>query len=561
MVGDGGYAVAITVMMILPIMAFTSVAVDLASWYSRAAQLQRISDAAALAAAPLLPDETSAGNAALAVINKNGISCTTPIVCTYARVGGSSTKYYVTIRDDRAPQFFSKPFKNSVSIERMATAERIKPVPMGSPRNFLGTNDLSGPENTGFSSPSSIVPKENFWLTTEGYCGRHEHGDRLAPRADAEVPSGGGYSCTPGSPATVQSNLDYDADGYFFGVEVVSAGTYTFQVFDAPNCSGVTGYSNYADESGGGGPRGMQFIVHDANSNDPLTATVLSTLTVQSDATNCTTYGNKWGTLTTVAPSGGSFPKTYYIQVKPVIPASKSTDESGNNYALRAYSGGSFTQCTGDPATVTTGVPLNVNCPKVFALTHLPIYASIAGTTPSFYLASVGSEHAGKTMQVELFDAAEKSRYVELLDPAGNPVTFVAEVACADGTFQTDTAISCPYGNAPTPILGSTYGPWTSSKLDICGPMPNCGADAEGDPAPYTGAAVQVWPYANLTQRTQYSDRVVRLTFVLPKNYATLYGSNTWWRIRYTAPSSSFADRTTWSVRIKGDPVRLVPNS
>jgi hypothetical protein len=47
------------------------------------------------------------------------------------------------------------------------------------------------------------------------------------------------------------------------------------------------------------------------------------------------------------------------------------------------------------------------------------------------------------------------------------------------------------------------------------------------------------------------------LKIVLPSNYSAVYGTNSWWKIRYTVGSSA-TDRTTWSAKITGNPVHLV---
>ncbi|HET8896063.1 MAG TPA: pilus assembly protein TadG-related protein, partial [Protaetiibacter sp.] len=52
---DGGYVIALTAMLMLPLMAFTGLAVDLGAWYARAAQIQRTTDAASLAGVAFLP--------------------------------------------------------------------------------------------------------------------------------------------------------------------------------------------------------------------------------------------------------------------------------------------------------------------------------------------------------------------------------------------------------------------------------------------------------------------------------------------------------------------------
>ena len=72
-------------------------------------------------------------------------------------------------------------------------------------------------------------------------------------------------------------------------------------------------------------------------------------------------------------------------------------------------------------------------------------------------------------------------------------------------------------------------------------------------------------------QDGRYSDRLVRLTVRLPGHPlappgpATIqlrWGGLTWWKIAYTVSGSGgVGDRTTWSINILGDPVRLVPNT
>jgi hypothetical protein len=76
------------------------------------------------------------------------------------------------------------------------------------------------------------------------------------------------------------------------------------------------------------------------------------------------------------------------------------------------------------------------------------------------------------------------------------------------------------------------------------------------------GATNRPWGARN-EQDGRYSDRLIRLRVALPDDLRAAYGTGTWWRIRYTTCSGtgcSVGDRTTWSVSITGDPVRLVPN-
>ena len=69
---EDGYVLALTALLILPLLAFTAYAVDLGAWQARGAQLQRAADAAALAAARYMPDEDAARTAAVATMRRNG---------------------------------------------------------------------------------------------------------------------------------------------------------------------------------------------------------------------------------------------------------------------------------------------------------------------------------------------------------------------------------------------------------------------------------------------------------------------------------------------------------
>ncbi len=531
--GDQGWVLAVTALMIIPLLAFTSFSVDLGAWYSQARKLQRAADSASLAAAPLLPDTGKAKQAAIQSLIKNGIctsasTVTIPASCTPATNMavvtqpqlGSTTKYEVDVQDTKATQYFSKLFKPSgVDIMRRGTAERIKPVPMGSPRNYLGTHTMFGTE------------PENIHLAISDYCTGMERGDRIASRADNDG-AGATRSCVPGNPAYVRANPEYSPDGYFYAVEFAAPITGNYKVQFRFGCSSSSDWY---------GTQRIRF--RDKNSNDPLVATVLNTVDLTNATPGCSTDGTagNWIDLATVTnPTAGA---VYYIQVNPLVPPGTPpgtgiTAGGHMHFALRASQPAGFTRCTADASAATPANPSSAACPKVFALRHMGIRANITGS-PTFFLASVGAEHAGKVMTVELFDPAEGANTIELIPPVGTVAqTVEAEIGCKDATYRSESG-SCTTGET-APAGG--YGPWNLSVVDVSG----------------TGAKA----FANLSQDGKYSDRHLRLKFTLPLNYAALYGSLTWWKIRYTVGVGGVSsDRTTWTVAIKGDPVRLVPNA
>src|SRR5690606_17306949 len=76
---DGGYVLALSGLLLVPLLAFTGLAVDLGAWYARAAELQRAVDAAALAGVTALPQgETPAVDMAIAVLRQNGFDVDDP---------------------------------------------------------------------------------------------------------------------------------------------------------------------------------------------------------------------------------------------------------------------------------------------------------------------------------------------------------------------------------------------------------------------------------------------------------------------------------------------------
>jgi hypothetical protein len=154
-------------------------------------------------------------------------------------------------------------------------------------------------------------------------------------------------------------------------------------------------------------------------------------------------------------------------------------------------------------------------CPQIAARDFMSIKAQSGSPDASFFLADIGSEHAGKRLRLSLFDPGEGGNYIEFLDPNGTPVTF---------DFHT---------------LDGDYSGTDLTQLDVsgCSGMPQVG----------TGRASQC----------KFNERWVIVDIDLPSDYATLYPTDHWWRVHYNF-STVVTDRTTIGVSIGGDPVSLV---
>ena len=523
-----GYVIILTALLLLPLVIVTAFAVDLGAWQVRGAELQRTADAAALAGVVELPDQGAAGLAARQVVEQNGFDLAdydvtvTPILDATS----NSARLQVRILERTSDRYFSGVVLDDQTLARQATAEFIRPVKLGSPKNYLGTGDELGGAN-----------RENVWLAISGYCASREQGERIAAYSDANFttwsnPPGGGNSfasCLPGSeggPSYVEANPEYDADGYFYVVNLKEdySGTLDIRIFDAPYCRG--GASGAGDQSG---EFATTYTVRANDAFDPANATVLRrrTLNPSSDTSWRTGWCNRWVTLhTLVNPDAGQ----YYVQVQNEVGV---TGQQGTNqFSLRVDENGTFSPCTSDPSTASSQSPFRSNCPGVHGLENMGAFANFSGSQPSFFLAELGAEHNNKTMEITLWDMGEGTERLRILDPLGNRATFRYTVLCNDGTEPSGG--TCPGETNPT---GGRSG--TTNNLNTSG-------SNHPQPGPHRLSS------------SRYNDRLMRLEIDLPADIEDAYGGNTWWRVQYQTGGSP-SDRTTWSVIVRGDPVRLVP--
>lgn len=549
---EDGYVLALVALLMLPMVAFTGFAVDLGSWYARAAKIQRASDAAALAGVQELPNLPRAVAVAKSVAEQNGFTDGVDgIAIAIKQVsvpGDPSAKLQVKITDPAVEQFFTKVLRGSdVGIERIGTGQAIRPVAMGSPKNYLGTGDLTNIE-AGF--------KANFWLAISGGCASKENGDRIQAQTDANF-SGVNNPNNPGSTnrwatctgGNTVKNAEYDPNGYFYAVEFKEKvnGRVSIEVYDPGYCSGAAvGRPNDT-----GGKFTTTFQMRDNTSFDPLQSGKLGTAMVAGEDDNC----HSWAPLYVIDnPTKG----VYFVQVTSQVQSGSSQGQTGSNgFSLRARTGSSWTPCSSDPAESSAAAPYLSGCPQVYGYSDLGVLANLEGTAAQFYLAQLGPDYNNKKMELALFDPGEGSRALQILDPNNNPVAFEWEVSCADGSVSpcSDGTVA-PTGGWSGTSGTVTFGSTTVSRaIDLWGAESNS-RDVCGDTRP---CAYNPQPGPRRLSTSKYSDRLVRLTVQLPPDINAAFGGKQWYKIKYyvgTAPT----DRTTWSVSVKGAPVRLIPN-
>jgi hypothetical protein len=499
---ERGVVIPMTALVLIPLMIIAAFSIDVGGWYAQTSRMQRAADAAALAGVVWMPDLNQATDVARETAAKNGYvhddgSLGTGVIVDVTSPGQQKLKVEITSPGEL---YLGQLVMSSITFKRSGTAEYNLPVPLGSPKNIFGSGSLLPAPDT-----------ENFWAAVNGYCAGHESGDlKLARNESYTSAANAATSQCNSSPPSAQT-ADYDPDGYLYAVELPTAtSSLTIEAYDAGyNQAGSLPDLALTSELQ---TINTKFEVFEAD-DTPLDRNDNDSVALISVGTNDPAYANQWKALHTFFPAKAG---TYYVRVW--TDADLNESRASNGFALRAYTGGSFSLCS----SIVGATGFSANCPEVHGVDDMSVFANLASGgsgTASFYLAKVEARHAGKLMRVQLFDSGEGAAKIEVLDPNGDPVSFDWSTPCSP----------------PTPPSGGCTG--SGASLDV------------------SGSGTQ--PFTGLRSDSKYNDRRMALDIALPDNYATVYGANEWWKIKYTLDATP-TDRTTWSVSIIGDPVHLV---
>ncbi len=344
------------------LLGMTALAVDLGWYYLNGARLQRAADAAALAGVMHLP----AAPAQAATDAETAARVNDFAAATLSGVIIDDNRYEVTLSAD-VPTFFAAAVGiQSLPLARTATAEYVKPVPMGSPYNTFGN---------GFD------PNQSFWAAINGPFTAKEQGDPYMPRCVTATTG----ACNPAA------NPTHRPTGYYYGIEIPSgAGSFSIDVYDAghynrPNASTETGdLGNLTFSGTGGATVNYQVYGPDSTPLDPADNAALSGCAWTIDAgANPGTYRNQWATLCSRA---NPTPGIYVLRVW-----TSGTGAGSNHYGIR----------------VTTAA----GSAKVYGINDMSVFTNNAGGTgvANIYLAEIEPLHAGKKLELRFYDAGESS--------------------------------------------------------------------------------------------------------------------------------------------------------
>ncbi len=480
-----GYILAMLGLLLVPLLLMAGLAVDIGYWYNQASDIQKAADAASLAGVVWLPDTTKATAAALDVAKRNGYdNANSNITVVVTPSAKSPHRLEVSIKDDRVGSFFySSVGGRKIDLTRDAFAEYILPVKMGSPENALG-ND---PTAAGYPNGAP-----NLWSSISGPSSNYADGDP--------------YS-------TKNAGAEYRNWGYLYVVDVPAAAvnkSLTLSIFDAGHYS-RSSYPNL--ETADNGSVNTQFELYEPD-DTPLNAldglvpanSMFGACTTGpgrfriNNGADAPTYKNQWAKLCTFTPTTAG---QWIMQVKSSnIPGVTDSGSGWNQFSVRAISSGAT-----QPALYTIG--------------DLSLFNNLPGRSgninAAFYLAEIPTIHAGKTLEVSLFDPGD-----------GLSGQYYANIKAPGLALAT-----CKYRKRGAAT-------WTSS--------PNC----------------------RITTRSGGSNafqaKWLDIQIELPNSYScgkvTDVMTDCWWKVLYefqnVESEKSPNDRTVWSAKVIGDPVHLI---
>ena len=465
---------------LVTLLAASAFAVDLGWIYLNNSRLQAAADSAALAGVvnlPGFPAQATADATTAAGINGFPTATLTDFIL-------ADNEYQVELATDIETFFLKVIGFNSFPIRQDATAEYIKPVRLGSPNNQFGGPGL------------------NFWAAINARYTEIQQGDPYASECIVHAAS------SPGCAGA--TNPEYRPGGYYYAVEIGSGSSnLSLQFYDGGHylrsCAGsiCAGSSNPTDTSWRwnwpSGQRGVQMqyrlYAPDVTPNDPTDNTVQvcsNTFPTISDSTPSSPSSqindghlNQWTGNRNCSISGALTPGIYVLQLPSPL------YEGSTKFGIRA--------------TVGSGPT-----PKVYGILDMSIHVNFSGNEAEPYLAEVRPEHAGKVLELDIWDLGDAAgavgdAWIEIHDPSG------AAPACS----------------------------WTSSNgLSSGGTIGNCKVEVGNQ---------------------LFNAAWLNLEIPIPSGYTCDPTSATgcWWKILIHSELQA-TDRTTWAARISGDPVRLI---
>ncbi len=519
---ERGQTLVIVGLTVMVLLGFLGLVADIAWYQVNLARVQRAADAGALAGVVYLPTNVSgAVTAAKNESMKNGFQDGVAGVSVTATPDANNDRILRVEVAAPVHTYFAQLLGfDTFGARRNARAEFILPVPMGSPQDYLGIYKLfqsSGASADVHAAPAAgsgpVLASQGFWAGVITRGGQHSNGDAYSPAYNGGT--------TP--------NAQYDPNGYSYTVEL-PAGTMNGEVwlFDAGFCAVGHGSSGSYLGAGdhwigtGGLPVTTLYRLWDTNGtiystdDDTVVADTGTTFALLNQVDKGASYrGNQqysdggYGGSTSADCQGDPYHNGWYRLASGLV---------AGNYRMQV------TTSSADNLTVSAenmfGIQVKSNGPpgaRVYGATRMAVYDNLDNATSTFYLAQVPAVHAGKILEIRLFDPGDVggSATLRILAPTATGYVYQSFNYTANGGAgsQSGTNVS----SLRTAIGGASQyqNAWVTIQIPLAASYGAGGLTPPGETEPG------------------------------------------WWKIEYTI-SAAGNDTTTWEVSIRGNPVHLI---
>lgn len=541
--GDEGIVAILTVLLALVLFGCAAIAVDISRWYVEGERLQKAVDAASLAGAVYLPgNPTSASAAAHEFAEDNGFTIDGSEVTYEEGRGRRPSQLRITMSSNVDNAFATLLGVPTTRITRTAVAEYAGPVPMGSPCNVFGREDMelllaSGSQGTVASANCSTAG--TYWANIAGSNVNKARGDGYAAGWCTKPDDGRGIDgCdridpTGSSPGT---NLDYDSTGYVYLVRVKKTGSLNLQGYDigwaatgdnctAGNLVGATNVNPYVQT------RGEATIRYARGSNAFCTGDSQMSLPEGDDSTVRTVITVREPSASVWDPLAGKVACTLDLPGWNLqTPRGRLSANDANSRLLQQTFHRWADLC---PA------PLNASAGEDWSIQVRTIGG---GGQNRFALRAAMSSGAGAA-DVSIFGAGRISLFNNV--PAGTSNFNVVRL----DSGAADRVLSLNFfdlGDATAPVSVTVLAPDSNAPMTGCTGL-----------GPTTGSM----PGCTLTTRSStHGGRWQTINIPIASDYLCSDDrdqAKCWVRVRLSTTDAQ-ADTTTWSAALSGDPLRLV---
>lgn len=502
---ERGTVIVLFSLVLTILMGMAALTVDLGWLYYTGARAQRAADAAALAGVVHLPSLAPivAGNPAHDIAQdisaRNGFTNgVDSAVVKPASVPGSRFRFMVTIEYD-APTFFLKVFGiDPQRVTRVAIAEHLPAIRLGGRGNDIG-----------------VRADDGYWIAVNGDITSAEQGDHLATQCSNTAASVTTSGCN-------FSNSHYQNPAYYYGVELASPGL-DLDIYDAPAFDydpAFAGIEHFdINWSPGSSNHQTTYTLYppDVSPNDPTDNRLQPAVcSVTFDHGSSPTINDPFGagTIDPVDYKTAYLGKWTDFCDDPGAPAGQyvlevivSAGNTSNTFSMRE----------------------NTLSSRIFAVEWISVHGSNDGS--KFDLAEVPPEYVNRSITVSLYDPGEND---------GDSFVTIT---------QEGTPRDCEY--RVLDLFGTELETWQPD--DDAGP--NC--TIQTSDATQSGCAPGS---GDPTDCVKYNGKFLEVRFDLT-GYSCTLGTDCYWVVDYNYDGPTVSDRTTWGIRVAGQPIHLLPGT